>query len=116
MPIHPSGSELVSLPFEMSNYFKKINMIKKLFLFIATLCMITQVAMAQDAEDIVYVAPEDLPDALYYLPAPPDTASYVFIDDMVNLYHQISSINMLTLLLHLTENSTDCIRLITNIL
>ena len=57
-------------------------MIKKLFLFIAILCMTTQVAMAQDAEDIVYVAPEDLPDALYYLPAPPDTASYVFIDDM----------------------------------
>lgn len=57
-------------------------MTKKLFLFIASLCMTAQVTMAQDADELIYVAQEDLPDPLYYLPAPPDTASYIFIDDM----------------------------------
>ena len=57
-------------------------MAKKLFLFIATLCMVVQVALAQDPEEISYVSPNDMPDALYFLPEPPDTASYIFIDDM----------------------------------
>ena len=57
-------------------------MTKKLFLFIGTLCIAAQVAMAQNANDEDYVAPQDMPDATYFLPEPPDTASYIFIDDM----------------------------------
>ena len=61
---------------------KITKMTKKLFLFIGTLCIAAQVAMAQNANDEDYVAPLDMPDATYFLPAPPDTASYIFIDDM----------------------------------
>lgn len=57
-------------------------MTKKLLLFIASLCMVAQGTMAQAAEELVYVAPEELPDATYFLPVPPDTTSYIFIDDM----------------------------------
>ena len=57
-------------------------MTKKLFIFVATLCAVAQGVMAQDSEDILYVAPKDLPNAIYFLPTPPDTASYAFIDDM----------------------------------
>ena len=57
-------------------------MTKKLLLFIASLCMVAQGTMAQAAEELIYVAPEELPDATYFLPAPPDTTSYIFIDDM----------------------------------
>lgn len=57
-------------------------MTKRLFLFVATLCMAAQMAMAQEPEDIIYVALDDMPDVTYYLPTPPDTASIIFIDDM----------------------------------
>ena len=59
-------------------------MTKKLLLFFATLCMVAQGVIAQESEDIVYVAPEDLPNATYFLPVPPDTTSYIFIDDMAH--------------------------------
>ena len=55
---------------------------KKLLLFISAMCMFTHVTFAQETEKISYVSPNDMPDALYFLPAPPDTASYIFIDDM----------------------------------
>ena len=55
---------------------------KKLLLFISAMCMFTHVTFAQESEKISYVSPNDMPDALYFLPAPPDTASYIFIDDM----------------------------------
>ena len=57
-------------------------MTKKLFLLIAALCMTAQVTLAQGTDDLAYVKMTDMPDALYFLPEPPDTTSYIFIDDM----------------------------------
>ena len=39
--------------------------------------------LGQTAEDTVYVFKSDQPDAGYFLPAPPDTASMDFTDDML---------------------------------
>ena len=33
--------------------------------------------------DTIYVKPYEMPNAGYYLPAPPDTASMDFVDDMI---------------------------------
>ena len=41
---------------------------------------------------------------------------HIFIDDVVDLHHQIRRINMLALFLHLPEDSADSIRLITDVL
>lgn len=48
---------------------------------IMTICGIHN-SKAQTADDTVYVFKADQPNAAYYLPAPPDTASLIFIDDM----------------------------------
>ena len=45
---------------------KITKMTKILFLFIGTLCIAAQVAMAQNANDEDYVAPQDMPDATYF--------------------------------------------------
>ncbi len=47
----------------------------------AILC--ANVILAQTAEDSVYVFLEDQPDGGYFLPAPPDTASMEFQDDLL---------------------------------
>ena len=57
-------------------------MTNKLLLLFATLCMAAQVTMAQNSEDVTYVTSSEMPDATYFLPVPPDTTSYIFIDDM----------------------------------
>ena len=43
----------------------------------------TQTLLGQTAEDTVYVFKSDQPDAGYFLPAPPDTASMDFTDDLL---------------------------------
>ena len=57
-------------------------MTNKLLLLFAILCMAAQVTMAQNSEDVTYVTSSEMPDATYFLPVPPDTTSYIFIDDM----------------------------------
>ena len=47
------------------------------------LTAVAQPLLGQTAEDTVYVFKSDLPDAGYFLPAPPDTASMDFTDDML---------------------------------
>ena len=37
---------------------------------------------AQTLSDSVYVMPDDMPNAGYFLPAPPDSASMDFVDDI----------------------------------
>ena len=57
---------------------------KKLFWMIAALIVSsTQTLLGQTTEDTVYVFKSDQPDAGYFLPAPPDTASMDFTDDML---------------------------------
>ena len=48
---------------------------------VATL-MATLSVQAQTKADSIYLPPFMLPDATYYLPAPPDSASYAFLDDI----------------------------------
>lgn len=44
--------------------------------------MATLSVQAQTKADSIYLPPFMLPDATYYLPAPPDSASYAFLDDI----------------------------------
>ena len=57
-------------------------MTRKLLLFIAILCASAQGVIAQESERDSYVALSDMPDSRFFLPIPPDTTSYIFIDDM----------------------------------
>ena len=57
-------------------------MTKRITLFIAVLTSFLAAA-AQTAEDSVYVFLNDQPDGGYFLPAPPDTCSADFTDDML---------------------------------
>ena len=55
----------------------------KKFLFLAVAAvMATMSVHAQTRSDSIYLPPFMLPDATYYLPAPPDSASYAFLDDI----------------------------------
>ena len=58
-------------------------------LLLLVLCLVATSASARKkprqivSNDTVYVKPYEMPNAGYYLPAPPDTASMDFIDDMI---------------------------------
>ena len=55
----------------------------KRFLAAVLCCCGMMTASAQTAEDTVYVFRADQPYGTYFLPAPPDTASLAYIDDLV---------------------------------
>ena len=55
---------------------------KPLLILVLSL-LATTLSWAQTAADSIYVWEEDLPNADIYLPAPPDTASVPFVDDMI---------------------------------
>jgi len=60
---------------------KKTNSMNSVLLTLL-LSVTTMGVMAQTSADSIYVTPDEMPDATYFLPAPPDTASFAFIDDM----------------------------------
>ncbi len=55
---------------------------KKYLLMAVAALMATLSVQAQTKADSIYLPPFMLPDATYYLPAPPDSASYAFLDDI----------------------------------
>ncbi len=55
---------------------------RKIFLSVV-MAALTQGVWAQLGADTFYVSKDALPDASYYLPAPPDTASMDYIDDLL---------------------------------
>ena len=51
------------------------------FMAVATL-LTTASAQAQTLQDSLYLLPDMFPQAIHFLPAPPDSASYAFLDDV----------------------------------
>ena len=56
---------------------------KKILMMTAAAMMAAANLTAQTAADTVYVFEADQPDVLYFLPAPPDSTSLDFVDDML---------------------------------
>ena len=50
---------------------------------IALMLVTTLGAFAQSSKDTIYVQVSDMPNAVHFLPAPPDTASMEFTDDLI---------------------------------
>ena len=62
---------------------KKTSLFAALRTFVAVAALLTSAsAQAQTLQDSLYLLPEMFPQAVHFLPAPPDSASYAFLDDI----------------------------------